>query len=174
MYSNKDHNHRYIFISVFSTLFPSHCLLSHLVFHWRGGTGSLDADIEIQWESIEAFKSNFTTRPAAWKASPLRKVSWLLVQVFMCVRNLCGCGKPNRFGMTKRNQADFFVLFTFSLPLLSDLHCSSFLTSLSVPSRTLISCPSGLPPKISVCPLSFHSSGHQRDNHGICRASALW
>lgn len=166
MWSSKDHKHRYIFISVFSSLFPSHCLLSHLVFHWRRGTGGLDADIEMGWESIEACKSNFTTRPTAWKASPLRKCLDCLCK-FLCVCEIC---------VHVGNPIDFFVLFTFRLPLLSDLHCSSFLTSLSVPSRTLISSlsPSGLPPKISVCPLSFHSSGHQRDNHGICRASALW
>lgn len=164
MCSSKDHNRRYIFISVFSSLFPSHCLLSRLVFHWQRGTGGLDADMEMGWESIEAYKSNFTTRPTAFSES----VSTACASFYVCA-------KP-QYIWDDQKEPDFFVLFTFRLPLLSDLHCSLFLTSLSVPSRTLISslCPLGLPPKISVCPLSFRSSGRQRDNRGICRASALW
>lgn len=124
MCSSKDRNHRYIFISVFSALFPSHCLLSHLVFHWRRGTGGLDADIEMGWESIEACKSNFTTRPTAWKASPLRKCLDCLCK-FLCVCEICvDVGNPIDLGWPKGTRqislsyspSGFLFSLTFTVP----------------------------------------------------------
>lgn len=123
--------------SLFRCLAPCYfilCLISCLEFHWERGTDSLDADWGMRGESIEAYKSNFTSQPSASEPQQLptadRNVClFICVQVWNSQRMTRVCfwsGSPS--------------LRLSSLPL-SDLCCSLCdslsLRSLSFPTSAL-------------------------------------
>lgn len=105
------------------------------------GTAGLDADIGMRWESIEAYKNNFTSRHTARKASsPSRRAS-----VYVCAKSASKQSIVSEW----RKEPRRLPLLAASL---SDLGCSSLLKCPSVPCRAPSfppSIPSGMPPKIS-------------------------